>query len=155
MAIEIEYDEDFKSMFRPMNNIKFDKFKLEISDDIFTIGFPYKLKGGGHFPIWKRRSVVSEPDINDEGVPKFFADTASRPRMSGSPVIFKRNGIHEVINEVLEADTKIGEIKRFVSIYSGRILGKTELEARLGVVWKKEVIDEIIDGNTKDATSLW
>jgi len=49
----------------------------------------------------------------------------------------------------------IGEIQNFVGIYSGRILGKTELEAQLGIVWKKEVIDEIIDGEFKDEINMW
>jgi hypothetical protein len=155
VAIEIESDENFKGIFRPINKMKFDNFNLEISDDIYILGFPYKLNGGGHFPIWKRGSVATEPDIDYEGLPKLFVDTASRPGMSGSPVIFKRNGIHGDVNGILKPNTIIGEIQGFVGIYSGRILGKTELEAQLGIVWKKEVIDEIIDGNTKDKINLW
>ncbi|MCF6348609.1 MAG: hypothetical protein L3J20_09970 [Flavobacteriaceae bacterium] len=82
-------------------------------------------------------------------MPKIFVDTASRPGMSGSPVIFKRSGIHGIIDGKLKLDTVIGVIQGFVGIYSGRILGKNELEAQLGIVWKKQVIDEIIDGDTK------
>ena len=155
VAIEIEFDEDFKGIFRPINKIKFDEFKLEISDDVFIIGFPYELKGGGHFPIWKRGSVATEPDIDYERLPKMFVDTASRPGMSGSPVIFRRTGIHGAKNGELKPDSIIGTIQNFVGIYSGRVLGKTELEAQLGIVWKKEVIDEIIDGNTKDEKNVW
>lgn len=154
VAIEIEYDKDFSGIFRPINKVKFDNFKLEISDDIYILGYPYKPNGGGHFPIWKKGSVATEPDIDYDGVPKFYVDTASRPGMSGSPVIFKRTGIHGIENGILKPDSLIGEVHGFVGIYSGRILGKTELEAQLGIVWKKEVIDDIIDGNTKDKINL-
>jgi len=154
VAIEIEYDGDFKGIFNPINTIKFDEFKLEVSDDIFILGFPYELKGGGYFPIWKRGSIASEPDIDFEKLPKMFVDTASRPGMSGSPVIFRRNGIHGTDNGKLKRESLIGTIQNFVGIYSGRILGKTELEAQLGIVWKRKVIDEIIDGNTKDTRRM-
>lgn len=154
VAIELEFEDDFKGLLKPINKIRFDEFKLEISDDVFILGFPYELKGGGHFPIWKRGSVATEPDINYEGLPKMFVDTASRPGMSGSPVIFRRTGIHGTVNGEVKDDSIIGTIQNFVGIYSGRVLGKTELEAQLGIVWKEEVIDEIIDGNTKDEKNL-
>jgi hypothetical protein len=150
VAIELEFDKDFKGIFKPINKLKFDKFDLEVSDDIFILGFPYGLNGGGYFPIWKRGSVATEPDINYEGLPKILVDTASRTGMSGSPVIFKRDGIHGAEDGKLKSDTVIGTIQDFVGIYSGRIPGETEFEAQLGIVWKKIVIDEIIDGNIKD-----
>jgi len=150
VAIELEIDESFKGIFHPINNIKFDDFKLEISDDVFILGFPYKIKGGGQFPIWKKGSIATEPDIDFERLPKMFIDTASRPGMSGSPVIFRRTGIHQFTNEQKKPDFILGRIQGFVGIYSGRVIGKTELDAQLGIVWKKEVIDEITDGNTKD-----
>ena len=99
--------------------------------------------------------LTVEEDIDYERLPKMFVDTASRPGMSGSPVIFRRTGIHGAKNGELKPDSIIGTIQNFVGIYSGRVLGKTELEAQLGIVWKKEVIDEIIDGNTKDEKNVW
>lgn len=154
VALEIEFDENFKGVFKSINKIQFDNFKIEVSDDVYILGFPYELNGGGYFPIWKRASVASEPDIDYDGLPKIFVDTASRSGMSGSPVIFRRTGIHGTENGKLTFNTVIGTIQGFVGIYSGRI-GKTELDAQLGVVWKKEVIDEIIDGNTKDMINVW
>jgi hypothetical protein len=38
----------------------------------------------------------------------------------------------------------IGRIRNFMGIYSGQI-GKDELKAQLGIVWKARVIEEIID----------
>lgn len=154
VAMEIEYDSDFQGIFRPINKIKFDDFKLEISDDVFILGFPFELKGGGYFPIWKRGSVATEPDIDYEGLPKIFIDTATRSGMSGSPVIFRRTGIHGLKNGQLNDNMIFGRIQNFVGVYSGRI-GENELEAQLGIVWKKEVIDEIIDGKTKDERKIF
>lgn len=155
VAIELNFDNNFKGIFRPINQINFDEFKLEVSDEVYIIGYPYELKGGGQFPIWKKGSLATEPDIDYEQLPKMFIDTASRPGMSGSPVIFRRTGIHGTVDGELKSDSIIGTVQNFVGIYSGRILGKTELEAQLGIVWKKEVIDEIIDGNIKDKKNVW
>lgn len=155
VAIELDYSENFNGIFKPINKIQFDNFKLEVSDDIFILGFPYSLRGGGHFPIWKRGSVATEPDLDYDGLPKFFVDTASRTGMSGSPVIFKRNGIHGAYNGQLQPNSLIGEIQGFVGIYSGKIVGKSNLDAQLGIVWKKEVIEEIIEGKLKDNRSFF
>jgi hypothetical protein len=38
-----------------------------------------------------------------------------------------------------------GEGELFLGVYSGR-LGEDEFKAQLGIVWKKEVIEEIITG---------
>jgi hypothetical protein len=154
IALEIEFDDEFDGVFRPLNKIPFDNYKIEVSDDVYILGFPYELNGGGYFPIWKRASIASEPDIDYDGLPKIFVDTASRSGMSGSPVIYRRTGIHNTDNGQLTLKTVIGTIQGFVGVYSGRI-GKSELDAQLGVVWKKEVIDEIIDGNTTDKIKVW
>ncbi len=151
VAIELDFSENFKGIFKPINKIKFDNFKLEVSDDVFILGFPYSLKGGGHFPIWKRGSVATEPDLDYDGLPKFFIDSASKSGMSGSPVIFKRNGIHGAYGGSLQPDSLIGEIQGFIGIYSGRLIGESKLDAQLGIVWKKEVIEEIIEGNLRDS----
>ncbi len=75
--------------------------------------------------------------------------------MSGSPVIFKRDGIHGADDGKLNSDTIFGTFQDFVGIYSGRIPGETEFGAQLGIVWKRIVIDEIIDGNIKDEKNVW
>lgn len=149
IALQIEFDKNFKGIFKPINKVQFDNFKTEVSDEVYILGFPYELNGGGHFPIWKRASIASEPDIDYDGLPKIFVDTASRPGMSGSPVVFRRIGIHGAEDGKLTDRTTFGTIQGFVGVYSGRI-GKSELDAQLGIVWKSEVIDEIIDGNIKD-----
>lgn len=173
IAIEIEMPENFNGMIKPINEISYnDDFELEIADDIFVLGYPLSITGGGFFPIWKRGSVATEPDIDYEGLPKFLIDTATKKGMSGSPVIFRRNGLHNKIENRISLDTVIGVIQDFVGIYSGRIASNInanttkcncpkcdcidckvvnyDFDSQLGIVWKKEVIEEIIKGNVKD-----
>ena len=54
---------------------------------------------------------------------------------------------------VLSDDTLIGRIRGFLGVYSGRI-GNDELQAQLGIVWKKKVIEEIITGQTRGNTEF-
>ena len=70
-----------------------DKPELDLDDiplapslDVFVVGFPLGMYGGAKFPIWKRGSIASEPDIDVDGKPYFYIDTATREGMSGSPV---------------------------------------------------------------------
>jgi hypothetical protein len=135
----------------PINQQDFEDFNLLVADDVYILGFPYGVKGGGNFPIWKRASIATEPDIDYDHKPQILVDTASREGMSGSPVIFRRDGIHGLVDTMLSDDSIIGEIQNFVGIYSGRYKGETELDAQLGIVWKKSVIDEIIDGKIVDS----
>jgi hypothetical protein len=147
VAIELEFEENFEGIVKPFNEYKFD---VEIGDDVFVLGYPYAITGGGNFPVWKRGSIATEPDIDYEDSPKFYINTASRPGMSGSPVISRRIGIHGTENGKIVGTTRIGELRNFLGIYSGRVIGYTDFEAQLGIVWKKRVIEEIIEGNMKD-----
>lgn len=150
---EFEVSEDVTTILKPINEIDFADFRLECADDVFILGFPYSLKGGGNFPIWKRGSVATEPDLPIDNLPKILVDTASRPGMSGSPVIFRREGIHSPTKGELTDDTIFGQIQGFVGIYSGRVTSQSGLDAQLGIVWKAEVIDEIIEGQKFDKKS--
>ncbi len=150
VAMELEIPENFLGIIRPINKNSFDDYKLEISDDVFVLGFPYQSKGLGSFPIWKKGSIATEPDLDVKYLPLIYIDTANRSGMSGAPVIYRRTGIHGGLNNVITPNMKIGRIQGFVGIYSGRIMGKSELEAQLGMVWKKEVIEDIIKGRLKE-----
>lgn len=150
VAIELEVTENFDGIFNPINSIPFHNFNLEIADDVFILGFPYTLSGGGRLPIWKKGSIATEPDVDYDKLPKILVDTASKSGMSGSPVIYKRVGIHGADNANLNSSVIFGEIQGFVGIYSGRVVGESNIDAQLGIVWKKEVIEEIIKGKIKD-----
>ncbi len=128
-----------------INDIDFDsQFKEEVSDDIFVIGYPFSDITYMQLPIWKKASIASEPDINIDQLPKLLIDTATRPGLSGSPVIMQRIGIHGMENGIPKGSDIMGRIRKFTGVYSGRI-GEGEVMAQLGIVWKERVIHEIID----------
>jgi hypothetical protein len=129
----------------PINKISFDsEFKTEVADEAFVVGYPFSDTTYLQLPIWKKASIASEPDVNLDQLPKIHIDTATRSGLSGSPVIMQRIGIHGLINGEMKSDSLIGRIRNFIGIYSGRI-GEDELKAQLGIVWKKEVLEEIIN----------
>jgi hypothetical protein len=133
---------------------------LQAGMDVFVLGFPFAMQPTGGFPIWKRASVATEPDIAIDDLPKFFVDTATRPGMSGSPVILRSWGDYMTVHGEVSASPFI--CTKFVGVYSGRVSDARELNgtpdhvrteqeadllrAQLGVVWKAHVVDEIIDG---------
>lgn len=150
--LEINIPDNLNPVY--FNEYPFDNFKVEISDDVFILGFPYRNTGGGNFPIWKRGSIATEPDINLDNLPKTLVDTASREGMSGSPVIFKRQGLHGLIEGNLADNSILGQISGFVGIYSGRIKESGDvdnLKAQLGIVWNKSIIQEIVDEGKFDS----
>lgn len=118
--------------------------RLRVSDDVFVIGYPGVHKDSrleSSFPIWKRASIAFEPDLDSGGLPRMYVDTASRPGMSGSPVLLK---CQETINNAGLYDYSLA------GVYSGRLGSGTGLDTQLGIVWKTSVIEEIIRGNKKD-----
>lgn len=148
VAIPINEDIVEKYSLFPINNIPLDNdIKPEISDEVFIIGYPFSDTPHLQLPIWKKGSIASEPTVNIDQLPKLYVDTATRPGLSGSPVIYQRTGIHNLAQGGFpKSDTIIGRIRGFLGIYSGRI-GKDEEKAQLGIIWKSQVIDEIIDNN--------
>lgn len=130
--------------FYPINNYSFqDQFDVTIADEIYILGYPFNILGDHMLPIWKRASVASEPSVDINGLPKYLVDTATKSGMSGSPVIMRRTTVHKGTEE---KNMIIGTVQNFAGIYSGRIGVKNELEAQLGIVWKRHLVDEIIDG---------
>jgi hypothetical protein len=119
----------------------------EVREDIFILGYPFGMDGGGGLPIWKRGSIASEPSIDIEGLPMLYVDTASRSGMSGSPVIYKERRPVTIMDSTQQ---KFGRYKnKFIGVYSGRIGAEDEFKAQLGIVWKSEIIEKIIDKKEK------
>ncbi len=113
--------------------------RLDMGSDLFVLGFPLGLKPTGHFPIWKRASVATEMEIPLNEKPAFLIDTATREGMSGSPVVYVRNGGAAVLGGFMPH-----RYVEFVGVYSGRHVGRNEIEAQLGIVWKPEIIRDIL-----------
>lgn len=124
--------------------------KLELSQlrlrpglDVFVLGYPRAMTAGARFPIWKRGSLASEPDIDIDGLPKLLIDTATREGMSGSPVFAQETGMWFEEDKTELQDAVLGVGRRFIGIYSGRV-GDDTFQAQLGIVWKARAIEETI-----------
>ena len=119
-----------------------------VADDVFVVGYPYGLTAGINSPlaVWKRATIASEPTKNYYvGARKtILIDTTTRSGMSGSPVFCRRVGEYSSTTGDIVVDCEVH--CKFIGIYSNRIDGDRRDDSFLGVVWKKEMIDEIIDG---------
>jgi hypothetical protein len=116
------------------------------SQDVFIVGYPLGLVAGIPTPVWKRGTIATEPTFDPDGLPKLYVDAATRKGMSGSVVIArhivlgnyrKKNG-EEVQVLYARKDLVLG-------VYCGR-LHPHNIEAQLGIVWKRRTIEETILG---------
>jgi Trypsin-like peptidase domain len=121
----------------------FDDFELRPGLDVFVIGFPLGLRVAKHLAIWKRGTIASEPMFDVEGKLIILIDTATRSGMSGAPVIAQITGMWLPRGQADLGKARFGIGRSFLGIYSGRF-GQDEFKAQLGIVWKKQVIDEIV-----------
>ena len=128
-----------------------------VGEDVFVLGYPKGITGGGFLPIWKRGSVATEPEVDRDDLPNFLIDTATREGMSGAPVIARSNsGSYRNTSgstTMAIAGPGIGRPTKLLGIYSGRLPGRSELDAQLGIVWKARVVDEIVAGQRSGQTS--
>ncbi len=113
--------------------------------EAFVLGYPRGMSGGGHFPIWKRATIATEPDFDLDGLPRFYIDTATREGMSGSPVYAQEVGYWLPEDENNENKAVIGKGRRFVGVYSGRLGAEDEFKAQLGIVWKESGLISLIE----------
>ena len=129
-------------------NIKDYTDYLYASEDIFIIGYPKGITDYTGQPIWKRATVASSPHLGWEGQKQFLVDCASKQGMSGAPAFFYNlKGLIQLGGRKLMINSPITV---FHGIYVGRIGGTSEFEAQIGRVWKRKVIDEIIDNEQVD-----
>ncbi len=143
--------DDVEIATQPINTFRdWVDFGVTAGDDAFVLGYPKGLTGGHHFPIWKRASIASEPDVDIDGLPKMFVDTATREGMSGSPVVIVSRGMTQPGGATpgLSLTTIIGTASQFGGVYSGRV-DDDPLGAQIGIVWKPRVIGEIVQGQVR------
>jgi trypsin-like peptidase len=127
----------------PINTLRSEAdLAIRIGMDVYILGYPFGLQPPG-FPVWKRGSIASEPDLTRMGAGYMLVDTASRPGMSGAPVIRRSWGMHLLENDAISADST--PQSKFVGVYSGRLHTNDPSDAQLGMVWPPEDIDNIID----------
>lgn len=151
VVIPLSKDIDNKIIFCTADKAQ-NNFPIEIAHDVFVLGFPKGISKN-HLPIWKRASIATEPYLSYyDDKPSFLVDTMTREGMSGAPVFARLNSSAFVEDEEVKIFPKNQNIEipsKFLGIYSGR-LGKGEVEAQLGIVWKEELIKEIIEGKRLD-----
>jgi hypothetical protein len=129
----------------PVNFMPTSPMAIGAGSEAFIIGYPFGNRTGP-FPIWKRASIASEPEIPVEGLPYFFVDSASRTGMSGSPVIARTWGLFQEKDGTQTGAP--GAHSRFIGVYSSRI-SDDETKAQVGRVWHGKVIEEIIAGERR------
>jgi hypothetical protein len=120
---------------------------VQIGLEVFILGFPFGIGPGG-LPIWKRGSIASEPELAPTIQLHVFVDTASRPGMSGSPVVRRSWNTHLLANGSVAVGLSIAT--KFVGVYSGRTATKDVLEAQLGFTWPAFFVPEIVSGAKVD-----
>jgi hypothetical protein len=122
-----------------------------IGMDVFILGYPFGSKTPA-LPVWKRGSIASEPDMvrnSKDATGYYLVDTASRPGMSGSPVILRSWSNHILESSMWTTSNDKLPIDRIIGVYSGRLKSKQE-EAQIGLVWHVDYIDQIIDAGIRD-----
>ena len=124
---------------------------LYVSDDIFIIGYPKGITDYTMQPIWKRATIATAPHLGWKQQEQFLVDCASKQGMSGAPAIYyNRDGKINTGDIYSQGSQPISILH---GIYVGRIGSTSELEAQIGKVWKRKVIDEIIDSKIYDFLS--
>jgi hypothetical protein len=129
------------------------QLRLYPSLDVYVLGFPLGITGGGQFPIWKRGTLASEPGLEPDGLPRLYIDTATRKGMSGAPVYAQEVGLIVPEDESDSAKGSIGKARRFLGVYASRTDGD-EFSAQIGVVWKESAINDIVSGSQTGISSF-
>lgn len=121
---------------------------LYVSDDIFIMGYPKGITDYTMQPIWKKATIATAPHMGWDQQEQFLVDCASKEGMSGAPAIYyNRDGKINTGNVYYKGPEPISILH---GIYVGRIGSTSELEAQIGKVWKRKIIDEIIDNKIYD-----
>jgi hypothetical protein len=131
----------------PLNVLANAALRIEIGMEVFILGYPFKIEPPA-YPVWKRGSIASEPQLARLTTDYMLVDTASRPGMSGAPVI-RRSWTNHMVQPGVVAlvDTPLN---KFIGVYSGRVPTDHPGEAQIGLVWADYLIHEIIAGSVKD-----
>jgi trypsin-like peptidase len=127
--------------------------RLYPSLDVYVVGFPLGMFGGARFPIWKRGSIASEPDLNVAGKPCFYIDTATREGMSGAPVYAQEVGLWQPNGVTDLASSVIGKGRSFVGVYASRVGAEDEFKAQLGLVWKTAALECVVNNGVPGESS--
>jgi hypothetical protein len=130
----------------PINTLLSKPLRTRIGMDAFILGYPFG-NAPPAFPVCKRGSIASEPELVRMTTGYYLVDTASRPGMSGAPVILQ-DSTNNYVDGAVRAFTEY-PATNLLGVYSGRMHAATD-EAQIGVVWHACFVEEIIAGNLRD-----
>lgn len=121
--------------------------RLEIANDVFTIGFPLGFDALEQlaFPVWTRGSIAWPPRLDWDDRPAFLIDARTRAGQSGSPVVFYADSTMPYMPQ--SGEVTFGPAWGLVGVYSGRL----HEDSDLGVVWKKSALKELLDTGSRPA----
>src|ERR1700754_783664 len=121
------------------------KLFSHVGSDVFIVGYPFiEFDDLLKFPLWKRGSLASEPLVGWKKKPLFLVDSASRPGMSGSPVIRKVFGPAPIPKDgeyEIKGDNVMGQ--EFIGVYSVHLTSKRK-DVTIGFAWYGNLIRELL-----------
>lgn len=100
----------------------------------------------------------AQPGLVPEGLPRAvihlpgYSIELGLCHFPGSPVFLRYRGFfkNDPYSAGVRPDDWFGEGDALVGVYSGR-LGASEMEAQLGVVWKADLVDQVVKGGKRAA----
>ncbi|WP_043463938.1 hypothetical protein [Kitasatospora sp. MBT66] len=117
--------------------------RVDIASELFVIGFPIgfsSLRANAALGVWCRGTVAWPPSLDWEGLPRMLLDFRARPGQIGSPVVAYMDDTRAFI--MSDGRPAEGRWWDLVGMYGG---GTTSGDVNVGVVWKRSVIDDIVE----------
>jgi hypothetical protein len=118
-------------------------------EDVFIVGYPYRLTTGPSLPLWIRGTVASNPlfgyDAGGKSYPLWLIDARTRRGQSGAPVMrYRPPGTLLFRNDGQPGRSNFPD-SDLLGVYSGR----TSDESDLGFVWSMDEVDVICRNGLK------
>ena len=120
--------------------------RWDVGSELQVIRYPFG-QIGGPFPIWSKGFIASEPDVDIASLPIFLIDCKTRAGQSGSPVWARfRKG------DVVTHKGKDYQAKKIMNHFLGTYSGRLRRDSDLGLVWKRNCIEELVNHATAHGT---
>jgi hypothetical protein len=139
--------------YEPVNVQATSDLASQVGDDVFIVGFPRALKPTGIFPIWKKGSIASEPDVDAYDLPMLLVDSMPREGLSGAAVLQLRPTGSVTLHGKGHLSLISGESPKFLGVYVGRDHGDPTV-AQLGRVIKSTAVRDICIARRQGASAV-
>ena len=110
----------------------------KVTDKIHVLGYPFGIKE--NFAIWATGYIATEFSVSYDKKPAFLIDCRTRKGQSGSLVLTKYKTGH-IAKYKKKHHVAKKESVQYLGVYSGRINSDSDL----GIVWKMEVVRDILE----------